>query len=155
MSPEVPRLDRELGELLRLHRVGKGMSVETLAREADLTEPVIADAETGIATLTLAQYWTVAHCLDQDPVQLLEQANDRLSLPEAPGAEASLARFEFIGSVRGRQILGALAACDRPDVLDALADMILAVGLRTYDGRRRVLPLDASRRQKAGEPAAN
>lgn len=130
MSEEAKRFDRELGKLLQLHRMAKGMSREELASQMGLTAAQIERYETGSNRLSVMRYWTAMAILDQEPASVLGQLQARLSLQPMSADKAGSAE-DFVSSNRGQQIVNSLAMCDRPEVLDALGDLILAIGLQS------------------------
>lgn len=140
MTCEADSFDRELGELVQLHRTAKGLSVEDLATEIGLPATQVERYEAGSNRLSVKQYFSIMSALDQDPARVLEQLQEWLSLSDGRTEHARPTGVEFMASNRGRQVINALAMCDEPEVLDALADLILAVGVHARAGVRYSRP---------------
>jgi transcriptional regulator with XRE-family HTH domain len=136
------QFDRELGELLELHRMAKGLTRAELAGQMGLTPAQIERYETGRNRLSVMRYWTAMSILDQDPSRVLDQLQTRLSLGQKPAIEMGIPGSKFMSSNRGRQIVNTLAMCDQPEVINALADLIFAIGVHS---KARASRLDSSR----------
>lgn len=141
MSEDAEKFDRELGGLVRVYRTAKGLTREDVAEELGLTSAQIEQYEAGSNRLSVYRYWMIMSMLEQDPAPVLDQLQQRLALRVAPPGDAEGDGFDFLASNRGRQVINALAMCDRPEVLNALADLIVAVGVhsraRTREPRGR------------------
>ena len=131
MNEDADRFDRELGALVRLHRKARGLSRKDLASQMGLTPEQIERYEAGSNRLSVMRYWTAMAILGEDPSRGLEQLRRKLSLEHMPQTESATSGASFISSDRGQQIVDNLAMCDRPELLDALADLIAAIGVHS------------------------
>lgn len=126
--PEPSKFDTELGELIRLHRTTRYLTQEELASRIDVLPNVIAEYEAGTKGVPLKRFCTIMSALDQDPAGALANLQQRLVLANIEPNPVSNGQ-KFLASNRGRQIINALAMCDQPEALDALADLIMAMGM--------------------------
>ncbi len=131
MSDDTKLFDRELGELVQLHRTAKGLSKEDLAASLGLPPAQIERYESGVNRLSVHRYWTIMSTLDQEPHAVLNQLRERMSFMEGQPELLDRSGVEFLASNRGRMIISALAMCDDPEIFDALADLILAIGVHS------------------------
>ncbi len=129
MSEDAGKFDRELGELVQLYRTAAGLSKESLAAELGLPPAQVERYEAGSNRLSVYRYWTIMSMLGQDPTLVLDQLRERMSLADGQTGHMERSAFEFMASNRGRMVISALAMCDEPEVMDALADLILAIGV--------------------------
>ena len=125
---EPSKFDIELGKLIRLHRTTRYLTQEKLASRIDVLPSLIEDYETGAQGVPLKRFCTIMSALDQDPASALANLQQRLVLANIDPDPASTGQ-RFLASNRGRQIINALAMCDQPEALDALADLIMAMGM--------------------------
>lgn len=131
MSQDAKKFDRELGGLVQVYRTAKGLTREDVAEELGLTSAQVERYEAGSNRLSFYRYWMIMSMLEQNPAPVLDQLQQRLALTVAPPGDAEGDGFDFLASNRGRQVINALAMCDRPEVLNALADLILAIGVHS------------------------
>ena len=104
---------------------------EDLAVEVGLTTAEIESYETDTNRLSVSRYWTVMSVLGQDPIQVLQQLKGRLLVTDAWREGITSHGLDFVASNPGRQLLNALAMWDDPKILNALADLILSVGVHS------------------------
>lgn len=131
MKENTLKFDRELGELVQLHRVARSLSIEDMAADLGLPPNQVGDFEAGIQCLTVCRFWMIMSFLKQDPIVALKQFGERWSVAEPQQEEFERSAVDFLVSNRGRKVVGAMAMCKEPQVLDALADLILAICVQT------------------------
>ncbi|MDJ0639672.1 MAG: helix-turn-helix transcriptional regulator [Paracoccaceae bacterium] len=131
MSEDAKEFDRELGELLQLHRTARGLSTEDVAKELGLLSMQVERYETGSNRLSVFRYCAIMSILREDPAGVLDQLRERMSIADGQTGHVDRSGIEFMASNRGRKVINALAMCDEPEVLDALADLILAIAVHT------------------------
>lgn len=126
--------DQELGALIRLYRVARGQSEPDLARASGLTGDEIRRIERGLDGFSVRQLEELAHALGVRPSRLLDQLGERLNFLDHadPGVDRRV--LDWLASNRGRQILRAMATTRRPEVLDAVANLLLASTTTTVGG---------------------
>lgn len=130
MKREPTKFDQELGALIQLHRTACGMSLDELSSRTNLPKGLLASYEAEGIGIPVKRFCVIMGALDQDPAQALTHLQQRLALSVAQPEQVSTGK-SFIASIRGRQIINALAMCDQPKALDALADLILAIGVHS------------------------
>ncbi len=131
MSDEAKAFDCELGELVQLHRTACGLSTEDVASSLGVPPAQVERYEAGTNRLSVFRYWEMMSILNQEPASVLDQLRERLALADRSTSRADRSGADFMASNRGRKVISALAMCDNPNVLDALADLILAIGVHS------------------------
>ena len=131
MTGDAKDFDRELGELLQLHRTARGLSAEDVAKELGLLSTQVERYEAGNNRLSVFRFWAIMSILKQDPARVFDQLRERMSPADNRTGDTEQPGIDFMASNRGRKVISALAMCDEPEVLDALADLILAIGVHT------------------------
>lgn len=134
MRTGIADIDRELGELLRLHRVAAGLSCDDVAKFCNHTEPDINRLECGEVSLTVRDLVNLSLALDLSPSDLMAQLQTRLCLNDQICPDGASQAKTLMASNRGRQAVHALAGCDNPDLVDALFDMIIASCMSATSG---------------------
>ena len=125
-------VDGELGALVRMHRVARGMTQVELARAARMTPAQLEGYETGVNRLSVPRLMALCRALGHSAPAMLSELERRLEFGEAAVVEAQPG-IDFLASNRGRQLVRALAACDRPDLIDAISDLVTAATLARRD----------------------
>lgn len=106
------------------------MTRQQLAADLGVDPDLLAEYEAGVTSVPLQSFCSIMTAMDQDPVNALASLQQRLSLADLEPKATSKGQM-FLASGRGRQIINALAMCDRPEALDALADLILSMGIHS------------------------
>lgn len=146
MIEQAKEFDRQLGELVQLHRTARGVSKEEVAEELGLLPTQVERYEAGTNRLSVFRYWVIMSFLRQDPARVLDQLWERLSIGDGRIEPADVPGLDFMASDRGRKVIIALAMCEEPEVLDTLADLIIAIGVHTRArARSSVFPTQVSR----------
>ena len=126
MRTEIADIDRELGELLRLHRVAAGLSCDEIARLSDYSEQDINRLECGEVSLTIRDLINLSITLNLSLTELMTQLQTRLCLNDRICIDGASRAITLLASNRGRQAVHALAGCNNPDLVEALFDLIVA-----------------------------
>ena len=128
--------DRQLGALLRLHRVARGLSPSEVATLTGLTVGHLMDVETGASRLSVKEFEEVSYALGVSAATVLTQLQRRMEFVEASPGNDDEEGMEFLASNRGRQLIRAIAACRNPRVLDAVSELLFANALRGFPESR-------------------
>lgn len=128
----------------------RDLSQKDLASRIDVLPSLIAAYEDGVQGVPLKRFCKIMSALDQDPACALANLQQRLVLANIEPGQASNG-IRFLASNRGRQIINALAMCDKPEALDALADLIMAIGIHACvrSGHDRKVPKEHAETNKS------
>ncbi len=129
-------IDRELGALVRMHRVARGMTQVELARAARITPMQLEGYETGMNRLSVPRLMGLCRALGHSTQALMSELDRRLEFSETTTA-GSTPGIDFLATNRGRQLVRALADCDRPELIDAISHLVTAATLAQRDGDKR------------------
>jgi transcriptional regulator with XRE-family HTH domain len=112
---------QEIGRQLRARRTAAGRTVASVAADAGLSVPYIANLENGRGNPTTAALARLAEALGLRLVITLESGEEDAPAPGAPGIPASLVRLGR--TARFRQAVAAMAAARQAeaDQLSAMA----------------------------------
>lgn len=129
MTAEVDELDLELGRLVRLHRLARGISQNELGEAAGISYQQVQKYETGQNRLSIGRLFRIADALGMAPVALMAQLQKRVGVGKSRTRDTTPLNMDFLASKKGQQIIRALASCEDPKLLDAFADLLLAASL--------------------------
>ena len=139
MRTEAADIDRELGVLLRLHRVAAGLSCKEVAKIGALSEDEIRRLECGDKCMSVQDLFLLSIALNLPVPDLMAQLQTRLCLNDRICEEDAVQTMALMTSNRGRQAVQAMAGCGNPDLVEALFDMIIA---SCMSSSRKLYPLD-------------
>ncbi len=126
MRTEAADIERELGVLLRLHRISAGLSCKDIAKLGGLPEDDIHRLERGDKCLSVQDLIQMSIALNLPLPDLMTQLETRLCLNDRICQEDAVQTMALMTSNRGRQAVQALAGCGNPKLVEALFDMIIA-----------------------------
>lgn len=129
MNSSVTKHDMELGALVRLHRIAKGLTLAEVASRAKMKVAKLLDVETGKCGLSVRDFERLAAAVGVSPPSLLAQLQSRCEFMDGMKKRSEVSSLEFLASNRGRQLIRALAGCHDPRLLDAISKLLSAATL--------------------------
>ena len=133
--------DEELGNLLRLHRVGAGVRLDDLAELLGLAEAELWELEEGRAAITASFLYEFAHATGVSPGAIWAQLDDRLGFVDVNEVDNEALCRNLLASNRGRQVIRAMATCHHPEVLDAVFRLLIANAVHIVPDERELMRL--------------
>lgn len=120
------KLDGELGELVRIHRLSAGLSQVELGEAAGISYQQIQKYESGANKVSVSRLFAVAHALGMAPSELLSKLERRIDGQDGAEPMESIETLRFLSTRRGQQVVRAMALCEDQRMLDAFVDLLLA-----------------------------
>jgi transcriptional regulator with XRE-family HTH domain len=116
---------QEIGRQLRARRTAAGRTVASVAADAGLSVPYIANLENGRGNPTTAALARLAEALGLRLVITLESGEEDAPAPGAPGIPASLVRLGR--TARFRQAVAAMAAARQAEADELSVRLVAAL----------------------------